>query len=311
MTNPLPLSRRFATLVQREWLQHHRAWLILSAVTPLVMLALLSLGRMDVTFDDDEAQRQLSALPAAGVALLTIMAAAIGCFVLAWMSSLLQAPGLARRDSSDRSIEFWLSLPVGHVPALAAPLLTHLLLFPLGALAVGTVLGLALSPLSVARFATLGEWFTLPWGLLLGASLSLVLRTALGLLLATLWLSPLILLAMAASAWLKRWGLPALVAGLLVAGGLLDKVYGNPVITAVGERLFTLAGQSFVTGRAPSSMKMVPGEDPTAAMGALPGALWADAGHALAALADPLLALALAVSCACFGLLVLRRRRGN
>jgi ABC-2 type transport system permease protein len=310
-TLPLPLSRRFATLLQREWLQHHRAWMILSAVTPLAMLALLSLGRMDMTFDDGDAQRELSSLPAVAVALLTIVTAAIGSFVLAWMSSLLQAPGLARRDIGDRSIEFWLSMPVGHTPALAAPLLTHLLLFPLGALALGTAIGLAMSPLSVARFASLGDWLSLPWGLLLGASISLVLRIALGLVLATLWLSPLILMAMAASAWLKRWGLPALVAGLVVLGGLLDKLYGNPVITALGERLFTLAGRSFLTGRAPAGVRLTPDGDPGAALAAMPAALWADAGHAVAALADPLLALALAVAAGCFGLLVLRRRQGN
>lgn len=311
MTTTLPLSRRFATLLQREWLQHQRAWLILSAVIPLVMLALLSLGRMDMTFDDGEAQRELSSLPAAAVAVLTIVAAAIGSFVLAWMSSLLQAPGLARRDLSDRSIEFWLSMPVGHTSALAAPLLTHLLLFPLGALALGTAVGLVMSPLSVARFASAGDWFSLPWGLLLGASLSLVLRIALGLVLATLWLSPLILMAMAASAWLKRWGLPALVAGLAIVGGLLDKLYGHPVITAVGERLFTLAGKSFITGRAPTSVRLVPGDDPIAALSGMPAALLADAGHALAAMADPLLPLALGVAAGCFGLLVLQRRQGR
>ena len=311
MTPTLPLSRRFAALLQREWLQHHRAWLILLAVVPLVMLALLSLGRMDMTFDDGEAQRELASLPGAAVALLTIVVAAVGCFLLAWMSSLLQAPGLARRDHGDRSIEFWLSMPVGHIPALAAPLLTHLVLFPLGALALGTGFGLVMAPLSVARFGGAGEWLSLPWGVLLAASFSLVLRTALGLVLATLWLSPLILMAMAASAWLKRWGLPALVAGLVVLGGLLDKLYGNPVITAVGERLFTLAGQSFITGRAPSGVRLVPGEDPTAALSGMPAALLADAGHALAALADPLLPLALAVAAGCFGLLVLRRRQGH
>jgi predicted membrane-bound mannosyltransferase len=69
MTPTLPLSRRFAALLQREWLQHQRAWLILSAVVPLVMLVLLSLGRMDLTFDDGEAQRDLASLPAVAVAL--------------------------------------------------------------------------------------------------------------------------------------------------------------------------------------------------------------------------------------------------
>jgi ABC-2 type transport system permease protein len=97
--------------------------MVLTAAPPLVMLALLSLGHMDISFDDGDALRQMAQLPPVGLALITMAVAALLCFVLAWASALLQVPGLARRDQQDRSIEFWLSLPIGHTPALAAPLL--------------------------------------------------------------------------------------------------------------------------------------------------------------------------------------------
>jgi ABC-2 type transport system permease protein len=310
MPHTLTSNRRFTTLLLREWLQNRRAWLLLTAAPPLVMLALLSLGHMDISFDDGDALRQMAQLPPVGLALLTMAVAALLCFVLAWLSALLQVPGLARRDQQDRSIEFWLSLPIGHTPALAAPLLSHLLLFPLAALALGGLAGLALSLLTVARFASLGDWFTLPWGLMLGAGLALLARTALGLVLATLWLSPLILLTMVASAWLKRWGLPALVAGLALLAGVLDKLYGNPVITDLGQRLLTGAGRSFVAGHSPGGLRFTPGSDAIDVLRVYPAWAAGDAWHSVQALADPVLLLAMAVSAGCFALLILRRQRG-
>ncbi len=309
MSIPWTSSRRFLTLLQREWLQQRRAWMLLVAAPPVMMLGLLMLGPLDITFDDDQTKRDLASLPPLAIAMMTILVSAVLCFLLAWAAALMQSPGLARRDRQDRSIEFWLSLPIGHSAALVSPLLAHLLLFPLAALGIGAVAGLALSPLSVARFAQPGDWFALPWGVILLAGLSFLARAALGLVLATLWLSPLVLLAMTASAWLKRWGLPALVAGIVVVGNLLDKLYGNPVVWDLGRQLLTRAGQSFVSGHSPGGLTFGPGSDAEAAVRAFPALLLNDAGHSLAALGDPLLMLALAVSAACFGLLVLRRQR--
>lgn len=308
--NALSPRSRFLTLLQREWLQHHRAWLLLTAAPPVAMLVLLTLGRMDITLDGGDAQQQLQTLQPAALAVMTISAAAVLCFALAWLAVLLQAPGLARRDTQDRSIEFWLSLPVGHVPALAAPMLAHLLLFPLGALLIGALFGLAMTPLTLARFAGLADWLTLPWGPLLATSLSLLARTTLGLLLASLWLSPMILLAMAASAWLKRWGLPALVVGLLLLAGVSDRTFGTPVVTDLGRELLARAGRSFIVGRDPGGVRFTPDDDPLHVLQAFPGWALRDGWQAIQALADPLLIPALAVSAGCFGLLVLRRRRG-
>jgi hypothetical protein len=305
------MNARFTTLLRREWLQHHRAWLLLAAVPPLVMLGLLTLGQLQIDIDGNNAAREVALMHPGAIAMLCITAAALLAFVLAWGSALIQAPGLARRDLSDRSIEFWLALPVGHGAALAAPLLAHLLLFPLAALVLGALAGVVLTPLALARFASLGDWLSLPWGSMAAGAAALLLRCALGLVLASLWLSPLVLLVMAASAWLRRWGLPAVVAGVALIGGVLDKMYGNPVVTELGSRLLTRAGQSFVTGRTGRGVVLQPGEDPTTALQALPGWALRDAGHALQALADPLLPAALAVAAGAFALLVLRRRRGG
>lgn len=304
------MSPRFVPLLLREWLQHRRAWLLLTALPPLVMLGLLSFTRLRLEVDGTSAAQEIAQLHPAAIALLTISAAALLCFVLAWGSALIQAPGLARRDLSDRSVEFWLALPIGHTRALLAPLLAHLLLFPLAALALGALAGALLTPLSLARFAQLGDWTSVPWPTVAAAASALVLRVAFGLLLASLWLAPLVLVLMAASAWLRRWGLPAVLAGVALLGSVLDTVYGNPLVWRVGGELLTRAGQSFVSGRAGSGLRLLPRQDPTPAIQDLPGWALRDAGHAVQALADPLLAAALAVAAAAFALLVLRRRRG-
>ena len=300
---------RFKTLLLREWLQHRRGWMVVVALPPLLMLLLLLLERVSIHIDGHEAATDLAALPAPVLVMISVVAGGALCFVLAWGAALLQSPGLARRDQQDRSIEFWLSLPVGHGAALSAPLLAHLLLFPLAALVLGTLAGLLISPLAVARFAQAADWLSVPWGALLLATAALVARMALGFLLATLWLSPLVLLVMAASAWLKRWGLPAVVATALLLGGVSDRLLGQPLVSDLGRALLQNAGRSFVAGAPGLGIRLVPGADPAVEFLAYPSAAWHDAMLALGRLADPLLLLALALSAGCFGLLVLRRRR--
>jgi hypothetical protein len=241
---------------------------------------------------------------------VAITGTAVLTFLIAWATSMIQAPGLARRDQQDRSIEFWLSLPTGHASSVAAPMLAHLLLFPLAAFVVGIVGGQLIGLLVVTRFIGLGAWFTLPWTTVLLITVALTARLVLGLVLATLWLSPLILLTMAASAWLKRWGLPAVIVFFAVVGNLMDKLYGNAIILDTLARLSENAGRAFITGRQPVGLQFRPGQDPTEMLAAFPGALWQDGLHAVSALADPLLAFALLVSAGCFALLILRRQRG-
>lgn len=302
--------KSFSTLLHREWLQHKFGWIVAVAVPLTLALLLLGVSQMHMTFNDAEAEIQFRQLPALVLALGAMIAVALLTFIGAWFSALLQAAGLARRDHQDRSIEFWLSLPIGHVPSVAAPLLAHLLLFPAAALLVGVLGGQLIALLLVAKFAGIGAWIGLPWGSLLLVVVSVTARLMLGLVLATLWLSPLILATMAASAWLKRWGLPALVGGVIVLGNVLDKVYGNPVVWDLIRGLFARAGQAMIHAHDPAALGVRPDGDPAAALAHLPGWLWTDAGKAVAALADPLLALVLLASAGCFALLVLRRQRG-
>ncbi len=302
--------KRFATLLQREWLQHKIGWIVVTAAPLSVALLVLLVGQVQINLDDGDGVVEFSRVPALVLATAAIVGTGVLSFVLAWFSSLLQTPGLARRDQQQRSIEFWLSLPIGHLPSLAAPMLAHLLLFPLAALGIGMLAGHVVSLLLVARFVGVADWFTLPWGLLSLAWISTLLRAALGLVLATLWLSPIILLVMAASAWLGRWGLPALIAATVVLGNLLDKLYGNAVVWDLGRSLLSNAGHAFVAGRSPAGLRYTQGSDTLELLRAYPGWVAADAWHAVLALGNPLLLLALAVSAGCFALLVLRRRRG-
>lgn len=310
-TSSLSSFSRFTTLLQREWLQHRVAWGITIAAPLLITVLVLVIGEVHLSVSDD-VHIDVGQLPALALGGMAIVGCALLTFVLAWMSVLIQTPGLARRDQQDRSIEFWLSLPVGHGAAVGAPLLAHLLLFPLAALGIGLLGGHLLSLLLVVRFFGLGEWLAMPWGVLLLATTAQVVRVAAGLVLATLWLAPLIGLVMVASAWLKRWGLPALVGTLVVAGNLLDKLYGNTVVWDLGQRLLIGAGQAFVNPQGKSvGLNFRPGSDPVQMLADYPGRMVADLGRALADLADPLLLGGLVVAAGCYALLMLRRRRGG
>ena len=180
-------------LMQREWLQHRFAWALLALVPLALALVLVSFGQIE--FDDGEADRIGTALPAV-MTLVAVAVCTVSAFVVFWVTSVIIATGLARRDHGDRSIEFWLSLPVGHVPSLAVPMLVHLVLVPAAALALGLLAGHGLAMVLVARFAGLSAWFGLPWADLFAATLALGLRLLAGLPLATLWLAPVILMAM-------------------------------------------------------------------------------------------------------------------
>lgn len=308
----MPLSMRtFPTLLRREWLQHKTGWLVIVAAPPLIGLLVLLAGQVTIDISDQDHTIVFDQVPALALAVAAIFGSGVLTFVLAWAATLIFAPTVVRRDVQDRSIEFWLSLPTGHAASVTAPLLAHLLLFPLAALVIGMLAGVPLSLAVVTRFAGAAEWLALPWGTLMAAAVALTLRLALGLVLATLWLSPLIMLVEAASAWLKRWGIPAVVLGIAVVANLLEKVFGYPEVWGLGRAIFTEAGRAFVAGHPGSGLQLGAGSDAQAALGALPGWALADAGRALQALAQPLLLLCLAISAACFALLVLRRRRGG
>lgn len=295
-------------LMQREWLQHRFAWALL-ALLPMG-LALLAAGFASVNVDGESLAEVGEARLAPVIALGSLAASTTLLFVVLWVASLIIISGLARRDHGDRSIEFWMSLPVGHGTSLAVPLGVHLVLVPAAALGVGLMGGWLLSLVLVGRFVGLGEWFALPWGALLAAALAVLGRLLAGLLLATLWVSPLVLLLILANAWFRRWGLVVLAVGLGIGGMVMDRIFGQPVVTELVRELLVNAARS-LAGAGGGSMTIGSNEDADLVLRLVPGWAWHDLLAALRLAASPLLAGALLFAGACFALLIDWRRRGG
>lgn len=318
-------TTRLRTLVLREWWQHRTGWLVLISLPTAVFLvaALLSMTvfqtrlsgadggpMMGIDLGEGQARIALAQAPAALHTLVWSAVVPAFTVVLAVLAVLFQLPGLARRDVQDRSIAFWRALPVSDAEAIGAQLLTHLLLLPAAAL-LAALLGAQLVALvSVGTTRGLWAWLSQPWWQILPALLALGLRGLLALVLGLLWLSPLLLAAMAASAWLKRWGLP-LLAGLMLAGvQLVDRLLPVKVVEPTIEWLFNQAGTAlFTVPLLPAGTQIVRPEDVAPfVLPAVPGWAWADGLAALSDLAHPGLVPVLAVSAACLWLLWLRRR---
>lgn len=293
-------------LMQREWLQHRFAWAMLVLVP--VALAVLPLSFGQVEFDTAWAS-QTGPERSLLVATIALLATTVVIFLVVGVTSLFITFGLARRDHADRSIEFWLSLPISHSQSLAVPLLVHLVLVPAAALLAGLAGGYVLSLLLVTRFVGLGDWFALPWGSIVPATLAFTLRLVAGLPLAMLWLSPLILLAMLANALLRRWGVPVLAVALGVGSAVLQGVFGFYGLSEVLLRLVRGAGLS-LAGASGEGVSLDDDKAPDMVLSHLPGWALQDFGAALQNLADPVFVGALAVSAALFAVLVAWRTRG-
>jgi len=294
--------QKFNTLLLREWMQHHRGWLALMLAPPMIVLLMLPFSSLDVGAGRGELP------PALGLMLVGMVGAPAVVLGLTAASLLFQTPGLARRDRQDRSIEFWLSLPASHSASLGATVLMHLLLVPLLALVVGAAFGVAIGIALVWKAMGVAEAFALPWGLLATAGAAALLRALLGVVLAVAWLMPLLLAVMAASAWLKRWGVPVLFVGGSIAHALLARLYGITWIGDVLRALLLQARSALFHGRPPQTH----GSDAIIlALQDAPGWLAADALAALRALAQPLFLFAIVASAGCFALLVWRRRRSG
>lgn len=290
-------------LMQREWLQHRFGWALMATVPTALALLALSFGQLH--FDDGPPKE---ALP--GVMALAALGGGIGIHLAIFaLTALIIVTGIARRDHADRSVEFWLSLPTGHAQSLAVPLLVHLVLAPLAALAVGLASGLLVSMVLVVRVAGFGDWLALPWGGLLVGAFSIAGRLALGLVLAMLWLSPLILAVVLLTAWFRRWGLVILAVGVGLGSVILDRFFGQPILSQLLGELVLNAGRSLgntgganLAGDEGESLKLVLAQIPSWAI--------ADAGEALRLALSPLLLGGLLVAGACFAGLVQWRQRG-
>ncbi|MBA4176404.1 MAG: hypothetical protein C0505_07570 [Leptothrix sp. (in: Bacteria)] len=291
-------------LMQREWLQHRFGWMLMVVVPLAIALLLLSFGQLAI--GPDTAEKVGDRLPPL-LAIAAIAGSGAAIFLIAGVSSLIIIAGVARRDHGDRSIEFWLSLPTTHSASLAAPLIVHLLLVPALALLAGLAGGLLVSLVLVTRVVGVGAWFTLPWGDLLPAVLAIAARLMAGLPLAVLWLSPLILLVVLVSAWFRRWAWVIIGAGLGLGGHLLDRVFGQPLLSEVTLGLIRQAGKALVN--AGERIQVGPNEG-TEVLRQLPGWALHDFGLALRELPSPLLAGGLLFAAGCFALFVAWRQRG-
>jgi ABC-2 type transport system permease protein len=295
----------FKTLMLREWLQHRFGWALLAGVPLAIILPLLTVGQVD--FGEDTAVHMADSMPLfiTAASLVATVAVLVG---ILWSASLIQVSGLARRDHADRSNEFWLSLPTGDAPSLAAPLLVHLVLVPMAALAVGLAGGLLVSLVLVTRVTDLASWFTLPWGTLLTAVLAGAARLAVGIPLAMLWLLPLIMLTVLAGAWFKRWAVPVLAVAFGLAGLLFERLLGLPLVDAWIGRLFQMAGRALLaTGG--HGLAVEGQADLLRSLQAAPGWAAGDVLRALAELAQPVFGFGLLVSAGCFVTLMWWRRR--
>lgn len=297
------MSSRFSTLLLREWMQHKRGWLITLLLPPMLFLALLPFGQANGMPTDHRM---------AVVAVIIVMISTLALAGIAWVSAMFQLSGLARRDSQDRSIEFWLSLPASHSESIGATLLSHVLLVPLVALPIGFAFGGLIASGLVIKQAGWAAWTQVPWLLVLVNSLPLLLRAMFGLLLASLWLAPLMMIVMVASAWLKRWGVPAVALTLGIGGVVLDKVYQNPIVWQVLGAQFTGANRAFLHDAGQDTMQWQQVADLLGtAQGGSNSAQWAlaDALGAVQDLASPNLVIGLLVAAAGFALLVFKRSR--
>jgi hypothetical protein len=298
--------KKLLTLMQREWLQHRFGWAMLTLLPIALALLLTTFGQIEL--GSEEVERMGAAMPMI-VAMVSIAATTAILFVIIVFTSWIIVSGLARRDHGDRSIEFWLSLPVTHSEALAAPMLVHLLLAPAVALLIGLLGGYAVSLVVVSRVMGIGAWFALPWFSIITASVAFMARLLAGLPLALLWLSPLILLVVLTTAYFKRWAWVILGVGVGLGSVLLQQVFGHPMLMQTIKGLVTHAGLALFSAHQTGFNVAGPG-DAFDALRAVPSWALADFGVALGDLASPLLAAGLMFAALCFVLLVQWRERG-
>ncbi|PND38493.1 hypothetical protein C1O66_13825 [Paucibacter aquatile] len=293
---------RFKTLLQREWMQHHKGWLIAMLALPLIALLALPFGGVQIGEAKD-----LPPTESVGAIMAATMLAVWGITLLMTGFSL---PGLARRDHQDRSIEFWLSLPASHSESLIATLFMHTIFVLVLALGVGLCVGVVMALAITLKLGGFVVWTQVSWYQLVLPALAVLARMVLGTVLFTLWMAPIFMSFMVAAAWLKRWGVPAVVTAVVTVGVILHKVYLNPIVWTLLAEQVQGAGSAFF-----DAMHLI-GEEEAAKIeirGVADVLNWAgqDAAAALAQTASPHFVGGLVVAAICFGLLILHRRNSH
>ncbi|WP_269631029.1 hypothetical protein [Pelomonas sp. BJYL3] len=297
-------AQRFLTLMQREWMQHRLGWLLVMLVPPALILLLMPLQGPIV---DGDAQVP----PPVAVAAVAMLGSMAGVFALSWIVSMFQLPGLSRRDQQDRSVEFWLSLPATHVESIGATVLTHALLVPMAAMAVGLVCGPVMAAAALLKIHGFAGFGQVPWGSLMSIVVLGWLRLSIGLLLMTLWLAPMFMALMAAAAWLKRWGVPVLIGGTVIIANVLDKVYHNRIVAELLKAQFEGAGKALFNASMTLEGRGAAQQLEHESFASLLQLVLHDLGAAFAQLVSPHFVGGLALAGLCFYLLVLKRRQAS
>jgi len=290
-------------LMQREWLQHRFAWSMLVLIPVLLAALALIFGQVDVQTEDG--------LPPPLALAAGAMAVSVGVLmVLVSVSGLITAVGLSRRDHADRSVEFWLSLPISHARSLLVPMAVHLVLVPLVTFCVALLVGGLMSLLLVAHVQGVGAWLQLPWGEVLKSALVALARIGAGWPMMVLWLSPLILLAMLMYAWMRRWGLVVLGLALAVGSSRLGEILGYRMVPDALANIGNGAIHSLISGNQTVIMPSQPDEAIRFSMQQAPSWLFQDILGSVQNLASPAFVGGLVVAALCFYGLVQWRRRG-
>lgn len=303
----LPVWTQARTLLLREWMQHRFGWTMMVLIPfaiAVLIVPVASFQSADMAAGEGPPQEAIPLI----IALASVLGTAAVLAIVATIASLLFAVTSPRRDHGDRSVEFWLSLPVPHSASLGVPLGLHLLAIPALAMLAGWVLGHALSLLIAMRLGVLGEWAALPWGDLFPAMLAITLRMGAGMVLAALWFAPILMLVVLAYAVMRLWGEIALVAAMVVAT-IAEQRFGIRTIGAWFEAMGQGVVTAFPMGRTDGlniTHESMPGD-----LARMPGLLARDFGDSLAALASPVFAGGLIVAAALFAVLVLWRQRSG
>ncbi len=290
-------------LMQREWLQHRFAWSMLLLIPVALAVLALVFGQVDVLNEDGRPPALALAAGAMAVSVGVLM-------VLVSVSGLITAIGLARRDHADRSVEFWLSLPISHTRSLLVPMVVHLLLVPLVTFALALLVGGLMSLLLVARVQGVGEWLQLPWGQVLQSALVALARIGAGWPMMVLWLSPMILLAMLMYAWLRRWGLVVLGLAVAVGSSRLGEILGYRMVPDALANIGHGAVRSLFSGNQTVVVQGDGGDAVLHGMQQAPSWLLTDIAGSVQNLASPAFVGGLLVAGLCLYGLVQWRRRG-
>jgi ABC-2 type transport system permease protein len=295
----------FITLARREWMQHRFGWALLVAVPLALAVLALSFTPAEVNLDTEFRLGELLPTMLTGIALV---GGALGLVLLLILASVVFMIGLPRRDDADRSVEFWLSMPVSHSASLGVPLAVHLLLVPMVALLVGLACGALVSLVLVARTVGIGDWFAQPWGLILPAIAGGAGRLLVGIPLAILWLLPLILLLMWFVAVFKRWGLPALVVSQVGLNFFAERFGAGPVVADTLGFLLQRAATALI-GEG-DSREVGNAADVVTMLQEIPAMAWQGTQEALLDAASAPMLMCLLASALRFAALVAWRRRG-